>query len=163
MSMMRAVSITNPWTGVMAVGLKRIENRSTPLINPREFGKPLALHATRVIDEDAYAAIYRIAPELNGTYGIAPWSKLSRIISAVIAIATPVRLIRAVSWDSDTERYVYDPVDLEAIGDQRRWLFGRYGYVFEDAQVLATPVPSRGWQGCWTLQGDDEQKVSEQL
>lgn len=161
---MRAISLTQPWCGLVAAGIKRIENRSTPIIAPRNFHEPVGLHATREIDETVYKRLEEIAPELV-PYGQtkAAWAALSRITSAVIGIATPVRVIKATGWDEKAERFTYSREDLDFIGDQARWLFGRYGYVFENCAPIKSPVPTRGWQGLWSMPRDVEAKVREQL
>lgn len=164
---MRAASVTQPWAGLIAAGLKPIENRNRPMIARDDFSKPFALHATREIDESVYDVIYRIAPELDLRcyYSATPpeWMKLSRITSAVIAVATIDRVILATGWDDYAQRYTYDPRELEQLGDGARWLFGRVGYVVRDPIVLPTPVPCRGWQGFWRLDAQTEERVRVQL
>ena len=172
-SRMRALSLTQPWCGLMAVGIKGIENRSQSMISARDFGKPIGQHATREIDKAVFARIGEIAPELwleppfrveNNDY--APrceWARLSLITSAIIAVATPVRVIKAIGRDNISGLYIYDPEDLAEIGDQRRWLFGKFGYVFKDARVLTTPVPCRGFQGCWTMPTEIAALVNKSL
>lgn len=173
--MMRAASLTQPWNGLVAAAIKGIENRSRPLISPKNFGQPIAVHATREIDESVYSRIAEIAPDVlsikrdgGGTeIRVIPcfrdWYRLSRITSAITAVATPVKVIKATGFNPATDAFTYDPKDLEGLGDQRRWLFGRYGYVFVDVVALPTPVPCRGYQGFWTLPADVETAVRLQL
>jgi len=112
------------------------------MIKRSDFGRPLAIHASREIEDEAYERGHRIAPELRAFIGGMPteWYRLSRITSAVIAVATIDHVI-----DLGT----YDPAELP--DDQRRWFFGPIGYVLRDVRVLATPVACRGWQGFWYL------------
>jgi hypothetical protein len=42
---MRALTLTQPWAGLVASGIKRIENRSRHMIKREDFGKPFAIHA----------------------------------------------------------------------------------------------------------------------
>lgn len=95
---MRALTLTQPWTGLMAAGIKRIENRSRPMIRRSDFGKLFALHASREVDESIYGRIGEIAPELAfpswlmhsmslAAVEAPPWYRLSRITGAVIAVA----------------------------------------------------------------------------
>lgn len=177
---MRAASVTQPWGGLIAAGLKPIENRGRPMIKREDFGKPFALHATREIDEAVYPRICEIAPSLFGRAStdedlardrvrLGPdtsslWYRLSRITSAVIAIASVDRVITAVGRDTISGRYIYDPEDLKGLDETaRRWLSGRVGYVLRDVIALPTPVACRGWQGFWTLPDDVERAVRAQL
>jgi hypothetical protein len=174
---MKAITLTQPWAGLVAAGIKLIENRERPIISVARFGEPLAIHASREIDESVYELIADIAPEL-ATWGIrdgkrfptfdvtAPWYRLSRITSAVIGVSVPRRVVRAtVTVDLvDGIGYSYDAKELAEIGEQRRWLFGKFGYVFDAGpRVLPTPVHCKGMLGCWTLPPDVEQRVKEQL
>lgn len=169
---MRALTLTQPWAGLVASGIKLVENRRRPMIKPEDAGRQFAIHASREIDEDTYSDIYNIAPELNGTYGLEPWSKLTRISSAVIAVATldscivhrgidgyggPIWDV-ARGWRRPTLR-----VDGMMPLAQLKWFFGPIGYVLRDVVALREPIASRGWQGFWTLPDDIELQVRAQL
>ena len=162
--MMRALTMTQPWCGLVAAGLKLVENRPRPIIKRADFGKPFALHASREVDEAVYARIHDIDPDLR-VLSIdrhpkqeETWYRLSRITSAVIAVATVDYEIR-----SDAQYGYVGPVDVPPLGDQCRWFFGPVGYVLRDVRALATPVPCRGWQGFWALPPDVETQVRAQL
>ena len=158
---MRALTLTPPWTGVVADGLKLIENRPRSIIRRADFGQPFALHAGRKVDATVYEKIYRIAPELrpDPAMGRATprWYQLAQITSAVIAIATVVDVVfdRSGLLVSDIRRQ---------LGPQSRWWFAdQYGYVLRDVVVLPTPVQCRGWEGFWTLKPDIERAVAAQI
>jgi hypothetical protein len=161
---MRALTLTQPWCGLVASGIKLIENRPRSMIRREDFGVPFALHASRQIDGDVYSRIFDIAPELGAGIGAAQherWHGLSRITSAVIGVAT----IERVVWEDDGV-LVGVPVQHGVavdLGGQSRWFFGRYGYVLRDVRALAHPVPCRGWQGFWTLPANVAARVEEQL
>src|SRR5688572_8610213 len=100
---MRALTLTQPWAGLVASGIKLVENRPRSMIKGEDFGKPFAIHASRVIDESVYARIMDIdhdnaITKLDYSDGMivqvipidARWYKLSRITSAVIGVATLV-------------------------------------------------------------------------
>lgn len=151
---MRALTLTQPWAGLVASGIKLIENRPRPLIRREDFGVPFAIHASREIDAATYDRIYDIAPELGGGIRAAQhekWWKLSHITSAVIAVATVVRSVTP------------SEVETGAIpdDDQRRWFFGPVGYVLRDVRALARPVPCRGAQGFWHLTPREERERGE--
>ena len=91
---MRALTLTQPWAGLVASGIKLVENRPRLMIKRDDFGKPFAIHASREIDQRVYARIHEIAPELV-PYGQtkAAWAALSRITSAVIGTAIVERAV----------------------------------------------------------------------
>jgi hypothetical protein len=161
---MRAITVTQPWAGLIAAGVKLVENRPRPIVKREDFGQPFAIHASRVIDEPTYWRIAEIAPDLtvydeelrHSVWCEPSWVDLSRITSAVIAVATIDRVVQLYSGLAKT-------ADIIDLGDQDRWFFGPVGYVLRDVRALATPVPCRGWQGFWTLPGDVAAKVEAQL
>lgn len=154
---MRALTLSQPWCGLVASGIKLIENRPRKIIGRAAFGKRFALHASREIDEQVYDRIMTIAPELPTGPLESEWYRLSRIKSAVIAVAT-------LDSDLDVARpSLFGERDLELPPDQRRWFFGPIGYVLRDVITLTTPVPCRGWQGFWTLDKDIQAAVELQL
>jgi len=151
---MRALTLTQPWAGLVASGIKLVENRPRKIIKSDDFGKRFAIHASREIDETVYKRVDEIAPGVCRAYdgsgpAIGDWWHLSRITSAVIAVAT---LDTSLTW----------PGELPA-EDQRRWFFGPIGYVLRDVVALKRPVLCRGWQGFWNLAPELERAVVEQL
>jgi hypothetical protein len=158
MGHVRALTLTQPWAGLVAAGIKKVENRPRHMIKRDAIGTRFAIHASREIDRDVYRRIFETAPDLNEapdpTWSPCasertPWYRLSRITSAVIAVAT-------------LDRVVHSCVAID-LGDQRRWFFGPIGYVLRDVRALAAPVPCRGFQGFWTLPDDVEASIVEQL
>jgi hypothetical protein len=165
---MRALTLTQPYAGLVAAELKPIENRSRSMIRREDFGTPFALHASREIDDEAFAMIYRIAPELRircaEDRAKSRWYQLAGITSAVIAVAT---IDRCVMLDRDNPRvpafrdlHTREVADLGARG---RWFAGPIGYVLRDVHALAEPVPCAGRQGFWSLSADVEARVVEQV
>jgi hypothetical protein len=166
---MRALTLTQPWAGLVASGIKLIENRPRPIIKPADFGQPFAIHASREIKEDTYARIFEIAPELPGRTPAETgcrWHMLSRITSAVIGVATIDKAFTG-DWDAETiARHVDILSDSRGalLGPQQvRWFFGPIGYVLRDVRALATPVPCRGALGFWMLPADVERAVTAQM
>lgn len=164
----RALTLTQPWCGLVASGIKLIENRPRALVKRADFGKPFALHASREIDQRIYHRIAELAPELAtvarnidghlDTFCSGEWFKLSCLTSAVIGIATIDRMVHLGKNENPLFARGGDiPVD------QHRWLFGPVGYVLRDIRALPTAVPCRGWQGFWTLPDDIERAVTAQF
>lgn len=170
MKWMRALTLTQPWCGLVASGIKLIENRPRPMIKREDLGKPFALHASREVDQRVYHRIAEIAPELatvarNVDGGLdvfcdQSWFKLSCITSAVIAVATIERAVVLTADDRVLDLDSIEDVPV-GLGEQRRWLFGPVGYVLRDVRALATPVPCRGFQSFWYLTPKDERERGE--
>jgi hypothetical protein len=179
---LRALTLTQPWAGLVASGIKLVENRPRKMIGKAHFGKRFAIHASREIHGDVYDRIEEIAPDLDwcrpqwgscdllgnhsgqhwtakcGRPAPSPtsWTALSRITSAVIAVATLDSVV------FDTSGLLAGDIARQ-LGEQGRWFFGPIGYVLRDVTALPSPVPCRGWQGFWTLDADTERRVMEQL
>ena len=187
---MRALTLTQPWAGLVASGIKKIENRSRPVIRREDFGKPFAIHAGKVIDHEVYDRIRKIAAEdppdrVAGSWsdptgsGDAEWYRLSKITSAVIAVATidsvmtfdelrrEVNMSRFPSWEhppASLEDLRMAAVKMGAVQrDQTRWMFGEVCYVLRDIHVLQRPVPCRGFQSFFFLPPDVERAVLAQV
>ena len=172
---MRALTLTAPWAGLVASGIKLVENRPRRMIKATDFGKPFAIHASREISAEAEEQIAAIAPELltiarNVAGGMDrfyadSWSRLGRVTSAVIGVATIDRVIRPLTeddYESPEAGGGYNP-DPHRLGDQQRWFFGPVGYVLRDVRALARPVECRGWQGFWTLPEGIAVEVMDQV
>lgn len=156
--MMRALTLTQPWAGLVASGIKLVENRPRKMIKREDFGKPFAIHASREFSEDDFERIVTIAPDLRQPDP--QWFRLAQHRSSVIAVATLDSMLDPLAHgilpDTDDARAAL-PLD------QRRWFFGPVGYVLRDVIALPVPVPCRGWQGFWTLPADVEAKVRAQI
>lgn len=165
---MRALTLTQPWAGLVASGIKLVENRPRHIIKREDFGVPFAIHASREIDRTVYERIAEIAPDVlmfdvDGRHVIPClrfWPLRAEITSAVIGVATIDRVLdpRACGIDPDS-----DEARATLPEDQRRWFFGPVGYVLRDVRALSMPVICKGALGFWTLPGDVEAKVCAQL
>jgi hypothetical protein len=161
--MWKALTLTQPWCGLVAAGLKPIENRQRPMIRREDFNRPFALHASRAIDEAQMRRIIEIAPELC-TDMAAPWIKLASITSAIIGVATIERAI-VMFTRADGSAYAVDMATREVVdlGEDARWFFGPIGYVLRDIRPLAEPIPCRGWQSFWTVPVEHVKLIEDQL
>ena len=140
---MRALTLTQPWAGLVASGVKLIENR--PWKPPTKMmGERFAIHASRAVDLDTIA-------ELDVDHDI-PERPVWRITSAIVGVAT-------------LDTYVTDVRQIAEYmaPEQERWFFGPVGFVLRDVVQLASPVPCKGALGFWTLPDDVARQVVEQL
>lgn len=162
---MRALTLTQPWAGLVASGIKLVENRPRPIMKRDAIGTRFAIHASREIDESVYYFMRKRAPDLFEPTTIQNVRsmredvyRLTRITSAVIAVAT----LRDQAEVNETTALA-TLLDAGMSADQARWAFGPMIYMLEDVRALATPVPARGYQGFWTLPADVAAKVEAQL
>lgn len=161
---MRALTLTQPWCGLVASGTKLVENRPRPMIKREDFRKPFALHASREIDESVYYRIGELAPELmefdRDDHARWPaWYRLSRVTSSVIGVAS---ISDAMYIGGCSPAGIADAVRRAGLDpDQERWTFGPTVYVLPDARALATAVPCRGWQGFWNMTSKEERERGE--
>lgn len=148
---MKAITVTQPWAGLLVAGIKPIENRPRQIIALRSIPIRLAIHASREVDESAFDKIAEIDPGLRIAFDTKNWiDRLCRITSAVLGVAR-----------------CYDVVDESSISrvveEHQRWFFGKYGYLLDEAVTLKTPVLCRGMLGLWTLPGYVAADVEGQL
>ncbi len=175
---MRALTLTQPWCGLVAAGIKLVENRPRPMIARADFGRPFALHASREIDESVFNRIAEIAPELaqEATRAICkaqsvlladvPWLSLAGVTSAVIGVATIDKVFDG-GWNEDSIREHANELCFSSgvkLGpEQVRWFSGPIGYVLRDVRALREPVPCRGRQGFWTLPDNVAARIDRML
>lgn len=129
---MKALTLTQPWAQLVALGLKRVETRSWRT----NYRGPFAIHAAKGMPHEAWEFAM---DEMSLGVAVAP-SKLPR--GAIVARA---RLVDVVPVED-----VRDTIsDREhAYGD---YSDGRFAWLLEDVRVLGVPVECRGSLGLWTV------------
>lgn len=164
---MRAITLTQPWAGLVAAGLKLVENRPMRMIKPENVGRRVVIHASREIDESVYRIIEDIDPELTQDMD---WYRLSRVTSAFIGVVSIDTCI--VKTGEDDGGWDYAPgwprsrnrSDGMISLDVLRYFFGPIGYVLRpDAVVLPRPIAAKGKLGHWRLTDAQEHDVVESL
>lgn len=141
------VSVKQPWAGCIARGEKPVENRTWAT---RHRG-PLAIHAGRRVDDDAFGDI-RVQRALCGRAGPGCWD---------------AGIVTDPSW---TRRGVIVAV-AELVDCHAAWRGccqpwgdpGAFHWVLERVRRLARPVPVRGRLGVFTLADDVARAVGDQL
>lgn len=160
--MMRALTLTQPWAGLVASGRKIVENRPRKMIKDADFGKPFGIHASREHSKAALDKIYEIARDLfiDSSSNARLWP-LTRINSAVIAVATLRDALYIGGNSPETTRRMLEKLDLL---DQLRFTYGPTVYVLDrDVIALPRPVPCPGHQGFWTMTPEVDAAVRSQL
>lgn len=143
---MKALTLTQPWATLVAIGAKRIETRSWPT----RYRGPVAIHAAKGLSsigghsglinlclEQPFARVLAMA----GKGLLVPGHDLP--LGEVLATAQLIDCIptyRVAANVSDQE---------EAFGD---FSPGRWAWMLADIRQLPTPVPARGSLGLWNWQ-----------
>lgn len=149
---MKALSLTQPWATLVAIGAKRVETRSWPT----NYRGPLAIHAAKTFprwardlcDELPFAdALWDFLPD--GTAASLPRG-------AIVAVA---RLAGCVRFTQSRSYQLPDGVSLKLEVGDSEYAFGditpgRYGFILSDVLRLVEPIPCRGALGLWTPPAD---------
>lgn len=155
---MKALTLTQPWATLVAIGAKRIETRSwsTP------YRGPLAIHAAKgfpkwarkfTVDPVCYEAV-RYHGARNDA-GQRPADLLSAYpLGYVLATCNLVNCIPTEVVDNAGNVF---GVSLETLSAQERafgdYAPGRYAWILENVKELKTPVPAKGSLGLWDWDG----------
>jgi hypothetical protein len=142
---MKALTLTQPWATLVAVGAKRIETRSWRT----SYRGPLAIHAAKgfpkwarefTTDPDCYECFR--GPQASPAY------PLGAVLATCNLVACTLISLPFEEQLSDRER---------ALGDYSP---GRFAWVLEDAKPLLKPVPAMGHLGLWEWLTGTDNKVS---
>ncbi len=142
---MKALTLTQPWATLVALGAKRIETRSwgTP------YRGPLAIHAAKGLGPvGGYSGLISLCygEPFRGALGAAGFAPgrggrelpLGQVV-AVCQLVDCIRADRALQLDLVSEREA-------EFGDFRT---GRWAWLLEDVRALPEPIPARGTLGLW--------------
>ena len=134
---MKAITLTQPWATLVAIGAKKIETRSWRT----SYRGPLAIHAAKGFPKSA-RELCRGNP-FHAALHAAGWASKSYSgelpLGVVLATCTLVDcvFIRRVEPVSDLER---------AFGD---YSDGRYAWMLANVVPLPTPISAKGALGLW--------------
>lgn len=132
---MKAITLTQPWATLVAIGAKKIETRSWAT----DYRGPLAIHAAKGFPVAARAVCtenYAIRATLRQA-GI-DVDELPRGVIVAVCRLVDCRRIRG---KVDEPRY-----PEVCFGD---YTPGRYAWILEDVRPVIPPVPARGALGLW--------------
>lgn len=135
---LRAISLTQPWATLVAIGAKRIETRSwrTP------YRGQLAIHAAKTFPTDARSRCHQ--EPIKATLMASGIESLADLpLGAVVAVG---HLVDCVPTESLTSISRVE----RAFGD---YTPGRFGWLFEGVEPLPEPIPARGALGLWAWAG----------
>lgn len=130
----KAVSLMQPWAGLVAAGAKSIETRSWPA----KYRGPLAIHASMGFPEEARKLCLQEpfkSALARGGYN----DPKDLPLGAVVAVCR----LDAV-WKVEKESWV--PAGQKPFGD---FTPGRYAWDLVEIERLKEPVPATGRLGLW--------------
>jgi hypothetical protein len=150
---MKALSLTQPWATLVAIGAKKIETRSwgtTPC-------GTIAIHAAKKMtraDVDICLE-YPFVDALSALGVVFTAQDLPR--GAILAIADFVGCIGTDQlYESERGRAMLTSKE-EAFGNYES---GRFAFVFRRVRRLREPIPCNGALGLWTVPPDIEERLN---
>lgn len=152
---MKAISMTQPWATLLAIGANEIETRGWST----RYRGPLAIHAAKNFPAGA-RALCRQSP-FRETLAAAGYSDERQLpLGAIIARAELVEvmsfdassaaLIRARSAEGTLPPHEVDFGDFSA---------GRFGFVVRGVCQLREPIPARGMLSLWEVPQELETRI----
>lgn len=162
---MKALTLTQPWATLVAIGAKKIETRGWKT----DYRGPLAIHAAKGIagmDAKEYAWLCMRTEPFRSALFAAGYTLASLLPRGVIVATCRLVSVREITpahanteyaaaltgwrWTGPGalgEEYEYQITPEErAFGDYSP---GRYAWLLADVKALASPVPARGALGLW--------------
>lgn len=146
---MKALSLTQPWATLVALGEKRIETRSWGT----NYRGPLAIHAAK-----GFAALpggnltdfclnepFASALHAGGVRFLVPGQDLP--LGVVVATATLIDCIRL--YTEKQRQAILDRWGAEHEQQFGDFNFNRYAWILRDVITLPEPIPARGSLGLW--------------
>lgn len=145
---MKAITLTQPWATLVAIGAKQFETRSW---RPAYRG-PIAIHAAKDMPRSADDLTLRKpfydvlrAAGYDGVHTLLPQG-------AILAVGD-------LTWCRSTDRDASSHADrawFDSLGAQELafgdYSPGRWAWRLENVRQLAEPVPARGYQFLWDLE-----------
>ena len=133
---MKALTLTQPWATLVAVGAKRIETRSWRT----SYRGPLAIHAAKAFPK--WARMFTCEPDC---YECFPTCRGASVTGYPLGVVLATCKIVACTLISSAF--------TEQLSDRERALgnyaSGRFAWVLEDIVQLDKPVPVKGALGLW--------------
>lgn len=133
---MKAITLTQPWATLVALGAKTIETRSWYTA----YRGPLAIHAAKSIPTWVDEWAKDVLPILSRLNVLPIWD-LPR--GCVLATCTLVDVVPTTKVQPD--------ITEELFGD---YTAGRFAWLLADVRQLLVPVPARGSLGLWAWEGN---------
>jgi hypothetical protein len=142
---MKALTITQPWATLIAVGAKRIEMRSWPT----KYRGPIAIHSSKAFPKDCFR-LCRTEPFLSILIKCGLNKEADLPLGSIIATAN---LVECIQTELMPKNILYPPVVAMTAHEYDFGDFGpgRYGWILDNVRALKTPIPCKGSLGLWTV------------
>lgn len=161
-----ALTLWRPWAGLVAAGVKPVENRTWPP-PARVIGQRIAIHAGKRWDHGGAQWAFQTLVTNGAPVVEAMAAALgqARHPEGVVAVATvagwvfagnPPRTAIALSATPGVH-------GITASDPAAPWFVGPVGWVLREVVALPVPVACRGAQGLWRLPPDVRARVEEQI
>ena len=147
----RAITLTQPWASLVALGEKLIETRSWS----HKFRGPIAIHAAKKFPRECRDLCLR-EPMLSALHGESPNHLPTGCVVAVAQLTDCFKFVAGVSpfigrvCATNEEKFgSYTP--------------GRFGFVLSNVVRLPNPVFTPGALGLWVMNDEAQAAVAQQL
>ena len=154
---MKALTMTQPWATLVAIGANIIETRDWPT----KYRGPFAIHAAKGFPKEARALCGR-QPFRDALAAAGFMSANDLPLGTVVAVANldsllvcddaTLKEIRARSRRGELPAHEADFGDFSD---------GRYGFVLGNVRRVEPPLPAKGMLGFWELPDDVEALVRQ--
>lgn len=153
---MNAITLTQPWATLVAIGAKQIETRSWPT----DYRGPLAIHAGQGLGIHRKYSVYRALCEQEPFRAVlhgAGYTAASQLPSGcIVAVCELASCLVVSGWRDELcalkewERGAGMPGEPErSFGD---YAAGRYAWMLWNVRRLPEPIPARGALRLWDWQ-----------
>lgn len=160
---MRAITLTQPWASLVAIGAKRIETRSWST----SYRGPLAIHAAKGFPGYAkdLAKCRRVmdllSPHLGPSVGSVDAYMTQMPLGCVVATCNLVDVLPSDSRGCLAGVFEdYPSLDTDQERDFGNYEPGRWCFVLENVVRLPVPVPARGSLSLWEWEPEGALYVS---
>jgi hypothetical protein len=148
---MKALTLTQPWATLVAIGAKRIETRSWKT----SYRGPLAIHAAKGFLQRDVRGFWEDEPFHSALRPGGIWTYPNLMAGSVLAICELVKCLPTVYQPPRGPAVfeLYPELDTareRAFGDYSP---GRYAWILEDVKQLPEPIPAKGALQLWEFEG----------
>jgi activating signal cointegrator 1 len=155
---MKALTLTQPWATLVAIGAKKIETRSWSTY----YRGPLAIHAAKTLPTNCRSSLWFQEPFLTALSGTLVtrtkddiWDRLkghpeNLHLGCVIATCMLANVFEIeenrFAYPSWSKFYIPPDEPELSFGD---YTPGRFAWILEDVKRLLEPIPAKGALGLW--------------
>ena len=160
---MKALTLTQPWATLVAIGAKRIETRSWST----SYRGPLLIHAAKGFPPDCQELCFE--EPFRGTLAAAGFVNTAALpLGAIVAVcdlieSVDVEIFRPSHGQPQAYlrgTFIDLPPHERAFGN---YDLGRKAWVLDNVREIPKPIPCRGYQQLWVPPAEVMEQVRAQL